>query len=463
MSVISIYLRNTREVTVVLLLLSICTAFTGKDFSWASADFPEEVAPVTSRDEPETPQPWYKKLETRWGGHIKVQGSVSWIGGKSVFQPVGTGRYYDGDIQGRLKNGLFLGDWGQFDTHYEHVLSGGDTRSKTKELEMISPGLFREGLITNPIVEDDRRFLDLTKAIHEDDDCILYHRLDRLYFTWLPKGGVVRIGRQAVTWGNGLLFNPLDLFNPFSPTDIERDYKIGDDMVFTQWSIKSRGDFQTLYIPRRDPSNGNVEWNESSLAGKLHVAWETTEFDIMGAHHYDDGVVGLGSTGYLGDAAWRLDVTWTFLDENGDYVSLVANVDYSWVWWEKNFYGFLEFFYNALGNNQYKKAFTDPEIRQRLERGELSVLGRTYLSGHLQVELHPLLNFSFTVINNLADPSGVLQPRITWDVTQDFQVTVGGYISYGPRGTEFGGFRIPGTNYITKAPDSAFLWLTYFF
>ena len=41
----------------------------------------------------------------------------------------------------------------------------------------------------------------------------------------LPRWGVVCVGRQAVTWGNGLIFNPMDLFNPFSPVDIERDYK----------------------------------------------------------------------------------------------------------------------------------------------------------------------------------------------------------------------------------------------
>ena len=33
----------------------------------------------------------------------------------------------------------------------------------------------------------------------------------------------------------------------------------------------------------------------------------------MGTRHYEDYVVGIGSTGYLKDAAWRCDATWTFL------------------------------------------------------------------------------------------------------------------------------------------------------
>lgn len=320
-------------------------------------------------------------------------------------------------------------------------------------------------MIAQPL-EDDRRFFDLTKTIHEDDCCILYHRLDRLFLTLLAKWGVVSIGRQAVTWGNGLLFNPMDLFNPFAPTDIERDYKVGDDLVSTQFSVNKIGDFHLLYVPRREPASGDVKWNQSSLAGKLHFAWGTTEFDIMAAKHYKDAVAGIGSTGYLGNAAWRLDGVLTFLDDNRDkngYLSLVANMDYSWVWWAKNFYGFVEFFYSGLGEDDYTDALSDPDISERLDRGELFTLGRTYVSGHIRVELHPLFNVYLTVINNLVDPSGILQPRAVWDIFEDFGITFGGNIYYGRRGTEYGGFKIPGTNFLNKAPDSIFLWLTYYF
>ena len=434
--------------------------------SWAAFDSPEQSTFAISDYQPVPPEPWYKDIETQWGGHTKARGTVSWPDDESIFHPVGAGAYYDGNIEARLKNKLFFGEWGYFETHYEAVISGGDTRNKRKELKGLFPDLFKDGFPISHSLEDDRRFMDLTKTIEENDDLILSHRLDRLSLTLLPGWGVVCIGRQAVTWGNGLLFNPMDLFNPFSPIDIERDYKIGDDMVSTQFSINNLGDFQFLYVPRRDPVDGDVEWDQSSLAGKIHFSKGTTEFDILATIHYKDSVVGLGSAGYLGDAAWRLDVLWTFLDEDSDsddYLSLVANMDYSWIWWEKNFYGFLEFYFDGLGNDRYPDAFTDPEILERLNRGELFTLGRTYLSCHIRVELHPLFNVFFTVINNLADPSGTLQPRATWDIAQNFQMTFGGNMVYGGRGTEFGGFKIPGTNFLNKAPNSAFLWLTHFF
>ena len=433
--------------------------------SLAQLDLAALGASATPKHQSVPSEPWYKRMDGEWGGHIKVRGAVSWPDDESFFQPVGTDPYYDGNAEVRVKNRLFFEKWGIFETHYEAILYGGDTRRKVKALEQLYPDLFKAAFMVSQRVEDDRRFMDLTKTIDEDNSHMLYHRLDRLSLTLLPKWGTVSIGRQAVTWGNGLLFNPMDLFNPFSSADIERDYKIGDDMVSTRCSVNRIGDFQFLYVPRRDPLTGDAEWNQSSLAGKLHFARGTTELDIMAAEHYRDTVVGLGSTGYAGDAAWRLDGTWTFLEESGrdGYLSLVANMDYSWVWWKKNFYGFLEFYFNGLGEDQYTEALTDREISERLERGELFTLGRTYLGGHIRVELHPLFNVYLTVINNLADPSGILLPRAVWDIAEAIQMTFGGTIYYGGRGTEYGGFKIPGTNFHNKAPDSAFLWLTYFY
>ncbi len=433
--------------------------------SWASSDSQNRSAHTTSQSPPQPTKPWHAKIESQWGGHVKIQGSVSWPDDESYFQPVGTGSYCDGHAEFRLKNKLFFAKQGYLETHYEAIIFGGDTRKKEQALSRLFPDLFGRLTLTAPM-EDDQRLFDLTKTVDESDGYILYHRLDRLSLTLQPKWGTVCIGRQALTWGNGLLFNPMDLFNPFSPTDIERDYKVGDDMVTAQFPLSKTGDFQFLYVPRRDPATHNVAWDRSSLAAKIHFASGVTGYDIMGAKHYEDFVVGLGSTGYLWDTAWRLDSTWTFLQEDkgrDSFLSLVANMDYSWIWWGKNLYGFLEFYFNGLGDDHYTNAYADPDISERLARGEIFALGSTYLSGHIKAELHPLLNVYLTVINNLADPSGTLQPRAIWGIAEDAELTFGGNIYFGAKGSEYGGFEIPGTNFFNTSPDSIFVWLTYFF
>jgi hypothetical protein len=283
------------------------------------AGFPSEsVDHRQSETEPQT-KSWYEAIDAEWGGHLKARGSASRFDQESIFAPVETGTYYDGNLEGRLKSRLFFADWGYVESHYEAVLSGGDTRSKAADLETLFPGLLEKGFLLNRPIEDDRRFMDLTKTLEEGSDYILYHRLDRLFLALLPGWGTVRIGRQAVTWGNGLLFNPMDLFNPFSPTDVERDYKVGDDMIHAQFMASGIGDIQFLLVPRRNPATGNVESSSSSVAGKLHFPYGTTEFDVMMAQHYQDMVAGFGATGYLGNAAWRVDVTGTVLESSAAY------------------------------------------------------------------------------------------------------------------------------------------------
>ena len=408
-------------------------------------------------------KPANQEFSMEWGGHLRGRGSVLWPADESVLRAVQASPHYNGSGECRLKNTMFFGDWAYFETHYEAVLSGGDTRRAEKLLAQLFPRRF-----TGPVgpPDDSLRVMDLTDIIDEDDDYVLYHRLDRFALTYRPAWGTVRVGRQVLTWGNGLLFNPMDLFNPFAPTDVERDYKVGDDMATAQFRINGVGDFQCLHVPRRDPMDEDLAWNESSLAGKWHFAFGTTEFDVMGARHYRDYVTGIGSTGFLGDAAWRLDATWTFLNEEGtdnDFLSLVANIDYSWVWWGKNLYGLMELYYNGLGSDEYAKALADPDIAERLERGEIFTLGRAYLAGAVQMEIHPLFYAYLTVINNLEDPSGIFQPRVIWDIAQDVQMTLGGNIFYGKTGTEYGGYRLPGTNLLNKPSNSGYVWLTYFF
>ena len=429
--------------------------------SWPASDPTQKE---NARTEIET-KSWYEKIETDWGGHIKLRGYGSRPDDDSIYQAVGTGTYEEGIVEGRLKSTFFFGKQAYFEAHYETIYATGERRHKEHLLAEILPSPFSELFLTAPL-DDDTSFLDLTKTIHEDVDSLWYHRMDRLYFALLPDWGSVNVGRHALTWGNGYVFNPMDLINPFQPTDIERDYKIGSDMVAAQINVGPSKELQIVYVPRRDPLTDDVSWDQSTLGGKLHLPFGTTELDFMTVWNYGEPVLGVGSRGYLGNAAWRFDAIWTFLEDDPNkngFLSLVTNLDYSWVWWGKNFYGFFEFYYNGLGEDDYPKAMENPSLLVRLNRGEIYTLGRFYLSGHVSIEIHPLFNVYLTVINNLHDPSGVIQPRAIWGVTQNLELTLGANLYYGSKGSEYGGIVVPGTPYLFTPANTAYLWLSYYF
>jgi len=114
----------------------------------------------------------------------------------------------------------------------------------------------------------------------------------------------------------------------------------------------------------------------------------------------------------------------------------------------------MEYNSNGRGEDNNPHALLDSDISERLVWGELFVLGRNYLSGHIQIELHPLFQEFFTAVNNIEDPLGILQPYATWDITQNLQITGGLSISHGAKVTEFGGFTLPGSDIRTKHLES---------
>ncbi len=443
-----------------LFIVAIISFQWGQSHSQAQTSENESPSPLSNQSSQKS---FWKNIDTHWGGRFITTGTGSRVTDDTIFAPVGTGNYYDASANLRLINETFFTDSLFFEVDYELIWAGGDIIRKQNELKEVFPNFSDDVFFLGAPLDDDRRLMDLTHTIKDENSWFLLQRLDRLYLALNQTWGSVRVGRQAVTWGNGFVFNPMDLFNPFPPTAIDRDYKVGDDMINAQISLSRLGNAQLLYVSRRNPDNNKVELDQASFAGKLHFAVSTTEFDLMGAKHYDDGVAGIGSTGYLGDTAWRLDGTWTFLNDGDDYLSLVANMDYSWVWFDKNLYGFIEYYFNGLGKDNYPDALLDPNITERLARGELFVLGRNFVSGHIQIELHPLFQVFFTAINNIEDPSGILQPYATWDIAQNLQLTGGLSVSYGVKGTEFGGFTLPGTDICSKSPDNAYLWLIYYF
>lgn len=407
-------------------------------------------------------------LSPEWGGHLRLRGGLTRPDDQSLYQWVGTGTYEDGSAELRLKHQIFLGEWGHFETHYEAVAVGGDTWEKGRDLLRLTNVRLPDGLFVSQSgpLSDDRRLMDLTHVIHDGAEGAFYHRLDRLFLALERSWGNVRLGRQAVTWGNGMIFNPMDLFNPFAPTDVVRDYKVGDDMAIFTRQLGENGDLQVIGVPRRNPENRAVEWGESAVGAKVRIPSGTTEWTFLLAENHDNAVIGVGAVGYAGSAAWRVDAVWTALpaeSPSGGYLSGAANVDVSWTWWDKNFYGFLEMYYNGLGETDYSAVGENSDLAAALARGELFTLGRLYLAPHVGVEFHPLVNAYLTFINNLEDPSGVIQPRCVWSAAEDVEIMAGATLYWGGPGTEFGGFPIPGTAARAVPADSAYLWLTWYY
>ncbi|MCP3686947.1 MAG: hypothetical protein GY784_00915, partial [Gammaproteobacteria bacterium] len=86
-------------------------------------------------------------------------------------------------------------------------------------------------------INDEHRLFDLSSTVHVGQQSQVVQRLDRLQLSYYTPQAVFRFGRQAVSWGNGLIYTPMDFFNPFDPAALDKEYKTGDDMLYSQYSF----------------------------------------------------------------------------------------------------------------------------------------------------------------------------------------------------------------------------------
>lgn len=303
-------------------------------------------------------------------------------------------------------------------------------------------------LLANTMADDDARLFDLTRVVTESDNSYLLHRLDRLYVDFTSSKTVLRFGRQAISWGNGLIYTPMDFINPFDPAAVDKEYKTGDDMLYGQYLQNNGNDLQASWVFRRD-SDGSVSHDVNTVALKYHGFAGDKEYDLLIAEHYDDMVIGAGGITNVGGAVWRGDITLTDTQTENVF-SLVTSMSYSWVGWGHNVSAVLEYFYNGFGvtDGDYSPAALSQktDLVERVLRGELFTLGRNYLAVSANVEMTPLWMLTPNVFINADDASLLAQLVSTYDFKQNWRLLAALGVPAGKTGSEYGGIdsAVPG-------------------
>ena len=394
----------------------------------------------------------------RVGGHLKYQFIYMDYPQNSIFREALGAHALDNNLEARLNISSTRNRW-DFKADYQFIALYSDTLSLASKL----PG---SALPVNSVISDDRRWWNLTYSFGDDDKTAMIHRLDRLSVGFTTDNSAWRFGRQAISWGNGMVFTPMDVFNPFDPAAVDKEYKTGDDMLYGQYLFKNGSDLQTTAIVRRDPISGEVEKDQSSLAFKYHGFLGMNEYDLLAAEHYGDQVFGLGGLANIGGSVWRGDLTWTDTDRES-VLSLVTSLSYSWTWGGKNVSGLIEYYYNGFGQADGAYSIGDlarnPDLLKRLERGELFTLARNYLAASASIELTPLFMFIPNVFINLEDPSALAQFVASYSWKQDFQILAALNIPIGPDGSEYGGIEAPIDGLYFSTGPSFFAELAWYF
>ena len=396
--------------------------------------------------------------ETKYelGGHTKGRLLGQSFPSNSAFRQIAGSSSLDIESDLRLNFEASKGRW-SFDSAYQLFAGYGDR---------INPAALLPGGTGNRLPNDDRRLFNLTSVIDDDGKFVALHRLDRLWVGYANDKTVVRFGRQALSWGNGLIFSPMDIVNPFDPTQVDTEFKAGDDMLYGQYLLDNGDDFQLSYVVRRDIVSGDPAFSESTAAVKYHGIAGNAEYDLLVARNYGDTTLALGGNRSIGGAILRGDIVVTDA-ASGTKIQLVTNFSYSWIWGGKNVSGVIEYYFDEFGQRDghydTSSLAQNPELLQRLARGQSFTIGRHYIAGGLTIEMTPLWILTPSVFTNVDDKSALLQIVTRNNLSEDMEFIGALNVPLGPNGSEYGGIALDMTGLYLSTDASLFAQLAWYF
>lgn len=291
-------------------------------------------------------------------------------------------------------------------------------------------------------------------------------RLDRLWVGYSGRHAVARLGRQALTWGGGQVFHPMDLIDPFAPTATDTEYKPGADMVYGQWLFDDGSDVQLAILPRRDPASRDLRGGRGVSALYWHHAGDPLQANLLLAHDRGDTVLGVNLTGSAGGASWSASLIPTLERGGRSLLSLDANISDGFQLWHRDATGFLEYYRNGFGRggSGYNLSELPADLQSRLDGGQLFNTGIDYLAAGGTLALTPLWQLAPVWIVNLQDQSSLAMVKVTDSVARNTDLVLGLQQPFGPHGTEFGGLALSaGANIYLETPAWIYIRLNQYF
>ena len=318
------------------------------------------------------------------------------------------------------------------------------------------------GSVTSVATGGTRRFFDLESDSFGGGDIAGTTEIDRLNLRWDRPGFRMVAGRQAITWGVNYFWPVLDLFAPFAPQRIDREYKPGVDALRFTVPV---GDFSEVEVIAA--SQGARTPDDLSLGslGRFHSELgdgpSSLDFGyVVGGFHRDFVLGGFVSADVCGTGL-RGEVSWTSpgCDARsarpvfgcGDFWRFTAGVDRLLT---PTLTLIAEASWNGFGAGDAAEYARLAEA-DRVRRGEVVSLGRRYAAVSLAWQAHPLLTVSGAALFNRDDSSALFQPGVAWSVSERVSfgagliATTGKGVRNGVLGSEYGAVPVVAWSSIT--------------
>lgn len=255
------------------------------------------------------------------------------------------------------------------------------------------------------------------------------HEIDRANAQVRAGRADLTIGRQAIGWGRGVMFTSVDLFAPFSPLEVDREWRQGVDAVRADVKLTDRSSIDLV------GAFGNT-LDRSAFAARARGYAGTIDLEVAGGRRGEDLFGAVTSSAAVGDAevhgevaAFRIPsgighaVVWKAVGGGSYRVPIGAGI-----------LACAEYHYSGFGAERPEEIlalFTTPSFAERFVRGDMQILSRHAVGVTGSYEASPEIAYSAQWLHNPADGSGIVAPAITFTFNDAVSMLGGVYLPYG--------------------------------
>ena len=325
----------------------------------------------------------------------------------------------------RLRAELERGDWLTLSVHNALTLT-------TSSLSLAATG--------GPLALGQGRlpatWLPLDWNIEDGDQLTLTDRIDWAYARVTKRRFSLTVGRQPVTFGRGALWTPEDLVDPFSPVQIDSEFKPGVDAARLDVTLGNHVSLAVLGVAG-DAEGGkdfSIDADGSAAMQRLEVTMGTTRVGVMTGYIRGDAVGAVDLFVDLDGADLHGEVTGTYVPDESrrpfDREVFARAVLGSTFQLSSKLNGTVEAYWNGSGTRHtedYETVLASP----RLQSGETYNLGLLYLGGVLDWTAHPLVHIAAASIMNVLDHSALIAPSVHFSASNNTVLIAGAFVPLG--------------------------------
>ncbi len=261
------------------------------------------------------------------------------------------------------------------------------------------------------------------------------HEIDRLSAEYKLSSVNLTVGRQAIGWGRGVMFSAVDLFAPFSPFEIDRDWRRGIDAARAEVTFSPKLSADAVAAVGESVDS-------SAFVGRIRGYRGSADFELVGGWRARDLMAGVTSSATVGDAELHGELA-VFrapdpLPAGGQldpHIAIKALAGGSYRLAVGN--GLLllaEYHYSGFGAAEASEIIpllSNPQFVARFARGDTQILGRHAIALVATYEVSPELQLALRWLQSPVDGSGVATPTATATLSDRLAVLGAIFVPYG--------------------------------